>query len=597
MANKNIIPINYTSRDFNSIKNDLVEYTKRYYPDTYKDFNKSSFGSLVTDMVSYVGDIMSFYLDYQANESFLVTAIERRNAINNARALGYKFKNSPSASGVVALYISIPGNDFGPYLEYIPILKRGAIVSNNGGVSYIINENVDFNKKPEITIGKRDPNTGAPTSYIFKKYATVISGIITSEIFVVGNFSRFLKLTLNSDNIAEILSVKDSEGNVYYEVDSLTQNIIYKSLNNKNSDQLQTPFVLKPVSVPRRFSVEVDGNTNKTSLQFGYGSDGNLKTLAVVDPSEVILDQYGKDYVSDQSFDPYNLISTDKFGIAPANTTLTVTYRYNNFINVNSATNSCISVTNTSFIFNSDNLNPVTKSDLINSIEVDNEEPILGSISPLTTDEIKLRALAYFATQNRAVTKQDYVSLVYSMPSKFGAVKRVNITQDKDSFKRNLNMYVISEDESGYLIKTNDTTKNNLKNWILNYKMINDTIDILDTKIINISVDFSIISTLEKNKYLVLEDALTTLKTELFNKKYDIGEAFYFSDIYNILNRVNGVLDTTSVVVKVVNSSGYSQVPFDIDAATSADNRYIEIPEDYILEIKNTNVDIRGAVT
>ena len=594
MANKKITPVNYTSRDFNSIKNDLVEYAKRYYPDTYKDFNKASFGSLVTDMVSYVGDIMSFYLDYQTNESFLITSNERKNTINNARALGYKFKGSPSASGTATFYLSIPGDDIGPYNDYIPILKQGAILTNNQGVSYILNENVDFNTGAEITIGAVDQNTGAVTSYIYKKYGNVVSGLITTQTFTVGNFQKFLKLILSSKNVVEILSVKDSEGNVYYEVDSLTQNIIYRSINNTNADSSETPNILKPVAVPRRFVMEVDGDGN-TILQFGYGSDDNLKTLAVVDPSEVILDQFGRDYVTDQTFDPYNLISTDKFGIAPSNTTLNVVYRYNNAFNVNCSSNALSSISNKNFIFESDNLNSVTKANIIGSLEVDNEEPIIGNVSPLTNDEIKTKALAYFATQNRAVTKQDYVSVVYSMPAKFGAVKRVNITQDKDSFKRNLNMFVVSEDSNGYLTKTNNTTKNNLKNWLVNYKMINDTIDILDAKIVNIGIDFQIISSLEKNKHDVLQDALTTLKTEIFNKKYEIGESFYFSDIYNILNRIEGVLDTKSVTLRTINSVGYSQVPFDVTARTSADGRYVEVPEDYILEVKNVNFDIRGS--
>lgn len=596
MANNKITPINYTSRDFNTIKRDLVEYAKRYYPDNFKDFNQASFGSLMTDMVSYVGDILSFYLDYQANESFLLTAFERKNAINNARALGYKFKGSPSASGIAAFYISIPANGDLPNDNLVPILKKGAVLTGNASsISYILNENVDFSVDPEITIGRRDPTTGVPTSYIYKKYGNIISGVITTETFVVGNFQKFLSLTLNSSNIVEVLSVKDSEGNEYYEVDSLSQNIIYRTANNTNVDKTETPAILKPVAVPRRFSVETNGD-GQTSIQFGYGSDENLRTLSVVDPSQVVLQQYGKDYVTDQTFDPYNLISTDKFGIAPANTTITVSYRYNNSLEVNLPSNSLTKALTKDFLFLQDNLSFIDKINIIGSLEVDNEEPIVGNISPLTNDEIKIRALSYFASQNRAVTKQDYISLVYSMPAKFGAVKRVNLTQDKDSFKRNLNMYVVSEDRDGFLIKTNDTTKNNLKNWIVNYKMINDTIDILDAKVVNIGIDFEIIATLEKNKFDVLQEALEKLKTEVFNKKYEIGESFYFADIYNILNRINGVLDTKKVTVKTINSVGYSQIPFDIEARTSADGRYIEVPEDYILEIKNVEIDIRGSV-
>ena len=177
-----------------------------------------------------------------------------------------------------------------------------------------------------------------------------------------------------------------------------------------------------------------------------------------------------------------------------------------------------------------------------------------------------------------------------------GGIKRVNIAQDKDSFKRNLNMYVVSEDRDGYLTATNDTTKSNLKNWILNYKMINDTIDILDAKIVNVGIDFEIIASLERNKHEVLEEALTVLKTELFNKKYDIGESFYYSDVFNILNRIDGVMDTTSVTLRSINGLEYSSVSFDVDSRTSEDRRYVEVPEDYILEIKYPYLDIRGVV-
>lgn len=595
MANKKITPINYTSREFVTIKNDLVEYAKRYYPDTYKDFRQASFGSLMTDMVSYVGDLLSFYLDYQANESYLLTSIERKNAINNARTLGYKFNGSPSASGIIAIYVAIPGDDGGPYDEYVPVLKQGAIVTNNFGVPYILNETVDFSVGAEVTLGKRDSTTGAATSFIFKKYANVISGILTTEDFVIANFRKFLRLTLSSNNVVEVISVVDSEGNVYYQVDSLSQNIIYRSLKNNNSDKSQTPYILKPVSVPRRFSVEHDGDGN-TILQFGFGSDANLQTLAVVDPSEVILQQFGKDYVTDLTFDPNNLISTDKLGIAPSNTTLTVTYRVNDATNVNSSVNSIKNIINANFLFPEDNLDTTLKTNVINSVEVDNEEPIVGYVSPLETDEIKIRALGYFSSQNRAVTKQDYIAMAYNMPSKFGSIKRVNITQDKDSFKRNLNMYIVSEDVDGYLTKTNDTTKANFKNWVLNYKMINDTIDILDAKIVNIGVDFEIIASLERNKHEVLEEALSTLKTELFNKKFDIGESFYYSDVYNILNRIDGVMDTTKVTLRTINVDNYSQIAFDVESQTSADKRFVEVPEDYILEIKFPNVDIRGVV-
>jgi len=176
-----------------------------------------------------------------------------------------------------------------------------------------------------------------------------------------------------------------------------------------------------------------------------------------------------------------------------------------------------------------------------------------------------------------------------------GSLKRVNIIQDKDSFKRNLNLYVIAEDFLENLTTANDTLKSNLKTWLLNYKMLNDTVDILDAKIVNVGMDIEIITLLGKNKYDVLEDALTALK-EKFDKKFEIGESLYLSDVYTTVNKVDGVLDTTDVRITSKGGANYSQVPFDMVQNTSADGRYVSVPEDYILEIKFPEDDIRGAV-
>lgn len=595
MADKKIVPINYTNRDFGSIKAQLVEYAKRYYPDTYKDFTQASFGSMMLDTVSYVGDILSFYLDYQANESNLTTALERKNVLNEARSRGFKFNNSPTASGIGAFYIAIPGTVSGPNANYIPILQKGTQLGNNNGISFILNEDIDFSESDTmVSVGQVDQTTGSPTSFILKRYATVISGKITSQTFSVGDFQKFLKLTLSSPYVSEILSVKDSNGNEYFEVDNLSQNIVYRAVKNKTVDKEQTPYILKPVSVPRRFTVELDGTD--TIIQFGYGSDDLLNQDTIADPSSIVLQQFGKDYVTDLTFDPTKLMTTDKFGIAPSNTTITVSYRSNDFFNTNISANSLKSATNARFLFGSTGLDPSVKASIASSLEIDNEDAIVGSVSPFTNEEIKIKAIGHYSAQNRAVTKNDYLTLVYNMPSRFGAIKRANIEQDKDSFKRNMNLYVVSEDRNGNLTTTGDLTKENLKNWILNYKMINDTIDILDAKVVNIGIDFQIIASLEKNRQDVLQAALTEIKNEFIQKKFDIGEPIYLSEIYTILNKLDGVLDTVKVTIRTINDAGYSQVPFDILLNMSADGRYVDVSNDYILEVKNPNSDIRGAI-
>ena len=257
---------------------------------------------------------------------------------------------------------------------------------------------------------------------------------------------------------------------------------------------------------------------------------------------------------------------------SPITTVLTSNFAFNNFLN----------------------LIPSIRQTVVSSLEVTNEEPIIGDVSLVNTEELKMRIMNNYAAQNRAVTRQDYISLVYSMPSKFGAIKRCNIIQDFDSQKRNLNLYVISEDSSLNLIKTNNTIKQNLKTYLNSNKMINDTIDILDGKIVNIGIDFIVLVDYDKDKNVVLNNCLTVLSNK-YSQKFDFGEAFSISDIYTTLNKLEGVSDVVDVQISNKNGTGYSSTNFDIQKFISSDGRYIKVPENVILEIKFPNSDIKGS--
>ena len=230
------------------------------------------------------------------------------------------------------------------------------------------------------------------------------------------------------------------------------------------------------------------------------------------------------------------------------------------------------------------------------SLEVNNEEPILGDVSLPSTDEIKQRVFSYYATQNRAVTVQDYQSLAYAMPPSFGAIKKCTILRDFDSFKRNLNLHVISEDNNGFLVTTNSTIKQNLKTWLSRYKVINDTIDILNAYVINFGVEFAIVTDYEKNKYNALAAANSRLRNYFSNLTYDIGEEIYIGDIYKELQRVPNVIDVLDVKLVAKSGSPYSNYNFDLDAHLSNDGRYVRAEKDTVFEIKYPNQDIQGSV-
>jgi len=591
-------PISYTSRDFETIKASLVDYAKRYYPDSYKDFNEASFGSLMIDTVAYVGDILSFYLDYQTNENFLDSAIETKNIARVGRQLGFRESGSPSSTGIVAFYAIIPIDPLGegPDPKQIPILRKDSAVGTTGGTSFLLAESVDFaDSNNEVVVARVDNTTGQPTHYAIKAYGKVISGELKQETFSIGGYQRFLRVSLAGANISELISVEDSDGREYLEVPFLSQDIVYSQVPNYDPDasnRAKAPFVLRAAPAPRRFVVDfIEGNAY---LQFGYGSSSNLTEDVVADPAEVVLNTFGRSHVTDDSFDPSKLIQTDKFGIVPTNTVLTVTYRSNTSDNVNAAVGSVTTPIDVDLVFK--DRGEVTEiDDITSSVECFNEEAILGDVTSISAEEMRIKAYDHFAAQNRAVTKQDYAALCYRMPPEFGAIKRINILRDEDSFKRNLNLYVLSEDVNGNFTKASPTIKNNLRNWLARYKMLNDTIDIFDGEFVNLKISYEVTSGFDVNKYDLLTRCNNAIESR-FNIKYNLGESFYISDVYIALNAIPGVVDTTSVVVEQKATAGYSQYPFDAKQHLSDDGRVLHAPDKVAFEIKDFDADITGVI-
>jgi len=596
-SKKQLKIINYSGRDFSSIRNNLLDYVKRYYPDSYKDFNSAGFGSLVLDTVSYVGDVLSFYVDYQLNETFLDTATEYDNVVKIARQLGYKYADAFSSVGQAQFFISVPASTAGaPDESYMPILQANSLFTTLGGQNFTLIEDVNFaNPNNQIIVSKINSTTGAPTNFAVKAAGTVISGRIERQTVLISDFVKFRKIQLDNVNPVEILNVFDAEGHRYYQVDHLAQEIVFKAIRNNNTDKNVVSSILKAIPVTRRFTLERDRTS--AHLQFGYGSEGELTNQSVVDPSDIVLKLHGRDYVTQQEFDPTNLTETDKFGVGPSNTTLTIIYRVNDSTDVNAASKTLTQVASPLLKFNSaQSLSTVLRSAVRSSLEVTNEDPIMGDIEVPTTDELKQRVYSHYATQNRAVTLRDYKAISYAMPPSFGAITRCSFERDFDSFKRNLNMYVISKDKTGFLTATNITIKNNLKTWLTNYKMINDTIDIRDAEIINFGISFSIVADYAENKYDVISLATQRLKNFFINQQYDIAEPLYVIDIYKELQRVAGVVDVVDVQILHRQGGLYSESDFDFESHLSVDGRYLNSEINTIFELKYPNTDIQGSV-
>jgi len=592
---KNTPSIKYTSRNFDSIKNDLIEYAKRYYPDTFKDFSEASFGAMMVDMVAYVGDILSFYLDYQANECFLDTATEYDNIIKLAKQSGYKFKSTNVSQGTLSFFITVPADAAGaPDEKYMPILKKGSQFTSGDGATFVLIEDVDFADEDNDLVVANTNTVGNPTDYAIKTVGRVISGQIKINTKTVGSYEKFKKIKLDDSKVSEIVSVTDMEGHEYFEVEHLSQNIIYLPIRNKSADKTRVPNLIKPFVVPRRFVVEHDRES--TFLQFGYGSDSQLRNQSIADPSDIVLDVHGRTHITDRSFDPTKLISSDKFGVVPTNTTLHIVFRVNDSNDVNAATDSVNAITAASFEFSTPaELNSALVSNVESSLECTNEEPIVGDVTLPSAFELKQKIKSNYFTQNRAVTSQDYQALIYAMPGKFGAIKKCMVLQDKDSFRRNLNLYVVSEDKNGKLTSSTPSLKDNIRTWLSDYKMINDTIDILDAKIINLGIEYIVKVEQDVNRYDVLSLCNRIVRDYLRSMK-EIGEHVFITDVYKLVNAVRGVIDTIDVQITNKTGSEYSDTYLDIGLNTSSDGTKLFIPNDCIAEFKYPSTDIKGSV-
>jgi phage-related baseplate assembly protein len=390
-----------------------------------------------------------------------------------------------------------------------------------------------------------------------------------------------------------VISVKDSDGNTYYEVDNLSQEVVFKETTNREAASEGVRSILKPFVATRRFVVEQDDTG--TYLQFGFGSEDS-EAEEIADPAKVFLEMHGKNYISTQTFDPSRLIGSTKLGIAPTGTTLTVISKSNTTDLSSAPANSITSVNRAKMKFPSSiDLNASKRRAVVSSLEISNEEPIVGSAERMTNEELKQRALSHYAAQGRAVTRQDYESLIYSMPNKFGIVKRVSVVNDPSATNRRMAIYIVSEGNDGKLANANDKIKQNIKNWLSQYKSLNDVIDIYDAKIVNFGVDFKVTIDARFANENVLSRCNAAIRDHFSNQSY-VGEPIYITRLYSILSKVEGVADVKRVNVYPKTGGDYSMIRMDFKEALSQDGTFIKTPKNVIMELKYPNRDVKGVL-
>ena len=603
--------ISYINKDFNDIRSQLINFSQTYFPNTYTDFSPASPGMMFIEQAAYVSDVLSFYLDNQIQETYLQYARQ----FDNLYDLAYMFSYKPKATGLayvdIDLYQQIPsiveGIAIVPDYSYSLIVGENTILNTQTGQSFIIDSAVDFSisssdNPTEVSIAQI--TNGEPSYYLLKKSVKGVSGVINTQTFTMGAYQQFPTLEINSNNIGGIIDIFDDQGNQYYEVDYLGQDLVYDPIQNTNVNDPNTyqdgdaPYLLRTKSTNNRF---VTRYLNGTTLQIQFGSGNALQIDEEIIPNS---DNVGIGLPFGQSklttaFSPTNFIFTNTYGTAPSNTTLTVRYLTGGGTSVNVDANTINTINNNNTFFKNSNLSNTGISQFIfNSLAVNNPLAASGGSDGDTIDEIRQNSLASYNTQQRNVTADDYLVRALSMPSKFGDLAKAFTTKpstkDPDTI---LDLYVLAYNTSNNLVIPSNTIKTNLKTYLNQFRMIGDTINIKDAFVINIAVNFEIVVLPNFNNNDVLARCITSLQDYFNINKWQINQPIILSEISVLLDNIPGVqtVQTVQIINQAGTNSGYSQYAYDIPGATQNGIIYPSL-DPSIFEVKNANSDITGRV-
>ena len=618
------IAVQYLNKDFNTLKAQLINFAKIYYPNTYNDFSETSPGLMLIEMSSYVGDILSFYLDNQIQENFLQFAKQRKNLLALAYNFGYRPKVTNTASTIIDIYQIVPailsGGEYVPDFSYALILEEGTQIQSNinSEVQFYIQDKIDFSKSgsySDTEISVYSNNLNNPNFFLLKKQAKAFSGNITTTSFTFNNPERFPTVILNDTNIIDIIDVTDSDNNKWYEVPYLAQDTIYEPTENiaQNNPTLSqyndtVPYLLKLKKVPRRFISRFKTN-NTLELQFGPGISSGADEEIIPNFDNIGLGlPYGVDKMT-TAFDPSNFLYTQTYGLAPSNTVLNITYLKGGGAISNTPSNTLTKKIAGNVSFNGGGLDPTLSNLILNSLAFDNEIAASGGGDGDTNEDLRLNTLATYPTQLRAITKEDYIIRSLSLPSKYGVVSKAYINQDlsiQNNFSTDLiatenpnaiSLYILSKDINNTLSQSNLALKQNLKTYLSQYRMITDAINIKDAFIINIGINFDIITRPNFNNKLVINNCILALQNYFNTDKWQINQPIIIPNIYTLLDKIEGVqtVENIEFINKSGISNGYSQYSYDIKGATINNVLYPSL-DPSIFEIKFPEIDIQGRV-
>ena len=618
--------INYLNKDFTDYRSQLIDFSQTYFPNTYTDFTETSPGMMFIEQAAYVGDVLSYYLDNQIQENFAQFARQTSNLYDLSYMYGYKPKVTGLATVNLSFFQLVPsiasgsGGDtlYVPNYEYSLFLNSNTSATTDNGITFTIEDPVDFsvsNSLDTTSVSVAQVSNNEPTYYLLKKDRKALSGEIKTITFDFSTPQEFATVLIEDNSIGGIIDCFDSEGRQWYEVDYLGQELVFNGIKNTNTNDPNnyqnsddTPYLLQTKQVQRRFTSRFL-DSNKLQLQFGAGNPNDTDEDIIPNPMNVGLGlPFEKDKLT-TAYSPTNFIFTNTYGIAPSNTTLTIRYLKGGGVGSNVAANTVNQINNSSARFLKQNLNSSTAQYIFDSLQVNNPIAASGGKGGDTAVQLRQNAISQINSQLRNVTADDYLVRALSMPPKYGIISKA-ITQKPNVYqnsylsnnkfndqKTTLCIYVLSQNLNGNLVNASNSLKNNLKTYINQYRMIGDSIDIKDAFVINIGVNFEIITEPNYNNNQVLTDCIVELK-DFFNiNNWQINQPIILRDLTNILNSVAGVQTVNNISInnKVGTTSGYSQYAYDISGALQNGTIFPSL-DPSIFEVKFPDADIIGRV-
>jgi hypothetical protein len=614
--------IQYLNKDFDGFKQKLLEFAQVYYPETYNDFSETSAGMMLIEMASYVGDVLSYYGDNQVQENFLEFAKQRDNLLALAYNHGYFPQVTNAATTDVDIYQTLPatteGGSVQPDWNYSMILSEGAQIqsSNNNSVFFYIENKVDFTisgsaDPTDVSVYSIDSNN-QPNFYLLKKKSKSTAGTLKTKTFTFTNPQRFSTVEIEDTNIIEIVKMTDSDGNRWYEVPYLAQETIFDTQTNiaANDPILSqydetTPYLLKIKKVPRRFIKRFKAN-NKLEIQFGPGVSSNPDEIITPNSDNIGLGlPYGTDKLT-TAWDPANFLYTKTYGLAPANTTLTVEYLVGGGATSNTPAQSLTNLSSGDVTFFGSNLDSTLQSTVRSSLAFTNDKPAIGGGNGDTNEDIRRKSIAQYPTQLRTVTLDDYSIRALSLPSKYGKISKVYVSQEdgrrnkaqEERYDTNaLALYLLSSNSQGNLTVADPALKENLKTFLGEYRMLTDAVRIKDAFVINIGVEFDIIVQPNFNNRLIINNCIDALKAYFDIDKWQINQPILINNVRNVIDNVEGVQTVKSlkIVNRVGESNGYSKYAYDVPGSTINEILYPSL-DPSIFELRYPDTDIKGRI-